>query len=77
MAGRIKKIPIVEYEILKYVLEEIPIDMLREEMVPKGDDISLSRFDKGATKVADLINNLAERRRHLLPRTHKDYKVKE
>ena len=74
--AKIQKIPIVEYEILKYVLREIALDMLKEQMVPERDDISLSRFNKGATKVAELIDNLAERRRHLLPRSHKDYTEK-
>ena len=74
--AKIQKIPIVEYEILKYVLREIPIDALKEQMVPEGDDISLGRFHKGAAKVAELIDNLADRRRHLLPRSHKDYKEK-
>tara|TARA_R110002020_G_scaffold184769_4_gene382044 strand:+ start:9065 stop:9304 length:240 start_codon:yes stop_codon:yes gene_type:complete len=72
----IEKIPLVEYEILKYVLREIPLDFLREQMCPKGDEVSQTRFRKGAENVSVLISNLVERRRHLLPLNHSEYKEK-
>ena len=42
-----------------------------------NDEHSEIRFDKGAASVARLIQNLADRRTHRLPKEHVDYEVKE
>lgn len=70
-----KTIPHVEYEVLKEVLENIPLDDLHDSMV--GDELSEKRFKTGATNVARLIRNLMVRRQHRLPSNHADYKHKE
>ena len=71
---RAKTVPHVEYEILKHIIENIDILEVKERMV--NDEHSATRFDKGATNVAQLIQNLADRRTHRLPKNHVDYEVK-
>lgn len=70
-----KTIPHVEYEILKEVLNNIPLDDLYEAIV--ADEVSEKRFKAGAANVAKLIRNLMERRQHRLPHDHEDFKTKE
>ena len=41
------------------------------------DEVSKKRFETGITNVAKLISNLADRRKHRLPKNHSDYKQKE
>lgn len=72
---RAKTVPHVEYEILKHIIENIDILEVKEKMV--NDEHSATRFDKGARNVAQLIQNLADRRTHRLPKEHVDYEVKE
>ena len=72
---RAKTVPHVEYEILKHIIENIDILEVKERMV--NDEHSATRFDKGATNVAQLIQNLADRRTHRLPKDHVDYGVKQ
>lgn len=64
-----------EYEILKEVLSNIPLDDIHDAMVT--DEVSEKRFKTGARNVAVLINNLLTRRIHRLPQTHEEYKPKE
>lgn len=64
-----------EYEILKEVLSNIPLDDIHDAMVT--DEVSEKRFKTGARNVAVLINNLLTRRIHRLPKTHEEYKPKE
>lgn len=59
-----------EYEILKAIINKVDFKDLRDKI---GDSVSLKRFDKGAENVANLINNLKNRRIHRLPRSHPDY----
>ena len=70
-----KTVQHVEYEVLKEVLENIPLDDLHDAMVM--DEVSEKRFKTGAGNVARLIRNLMTRRQHRLPRDHADYKQKE
>ena len=72
---RAKTVPHVEYEILKHIIAELDILAVKEKMVT--DEHSATRFEKGATNVAKLIQNLADRRTHRLPKDHLDYEVKE
>ena len=65
----------VEYEVLDWILHNIDVAELHEVMAT--DDISEKRFKQGVTNVTKLINNLAERRKHRLPKKHSDYKTKE
>ena len=64
-----------EYEILKAVIENVPLDEVHERLVK--DDASATRFEKAANNVATLISNLAVRRQHRLPFDHPDFKHKE
>jgi len=68
-------IPHVEYEVLKEVLNNIPLEDLYDAMV--ADETSEKRFKSGAANVAKLIRNLMVRRQHRLPHDHEDYKQKE
>jgi len=72
---RAKTVTHVEYEILKEVLNNIPLDEVETNMV--DDTVTEKRFATAAKNVAVLIRNLMTRRQHRLPHTHKDYKQKE
>ena len=74
--ARAKTVPHAEYEILKLISDCIELQALRERMVPEGDDVAAKRFDTGAKNVANLVNNLATRRQHRLPKTHQDFQEK-
>jgi hypothetical protein len=71
---RAKTVVHAEYEILKWILEKVSIYDLRQQMAK--DEISATRFDKGAENALNLVNNMKERRRHNLPSDHIDYKEK-
>lgn len=75
--ARAKTVIHAEYEILKLIGDCIELQALRERMVPEGDDVAAKRFDTGASNVANLVNNLAVRRQHRLPKGHQDFKAKE
>ena len=64
-------IPHAEYEILLHIVEAIDISEVRETLVQC--EHSATRFRKAATSVLQLIENMAERRRHNLPKKHIDY----
>lgn len=64
----------VEYEILRYILENIDMSNVKDEMVT--DKVSEKRFTQGGQTVMMLVENLAERRRHKLPTDHEDYQEK-
>ena len=66
----------VEYEIFQYILDEIDVELLKEQMCPSGDLTAESRWEKGLKNTAKLIGNLCERRLHKLPKNHLDYKEK-
>jgi len=74
---RARTIPHVEYEVLNWVLDNIEVHDLEREMVPTGDKIAQDRFDKGVASVANLINNMIQRRLHKIPEEHPDFEVKE
>jgi|TARA_R110002051_G_C8654167_1_gene488032 hypothetical protein len=74
---RAKTIPHVEYEIFKYILDNIDIREVKNNMCPEGDTYAEDRFDKGYVSAANFINNLCERRLHRLPKDHVDYVEKE
>ena len=71
---RAKTVPHVEYEVLKEVLNNIPLEDLHDAMV--ADETSEKRFSTGAGNVAKLIRNLMVRRQHRLPYDHAEYKAK-
>ncbi len=73
--SKAQTIPHVEYEVLKEVLNNIPLEDLYNAMV--ADETSEKRFKKGTANVAKLIRNLMVRRQHRLPYDHEDYKEKE
>ena len=78
---RAKTIQHVEYEILNWILDNIDLHELREEMIEsptaqKKKDAGI-RFDKGAKALAILLQNMMTRRLHKLPEEHPDYREKE
>lgn len=64
----------VEYEILKHVIENVDLRELRSVMAT--DKVTKDRFDKGATNIIGLIQNMMSRRTHKLPKTHVRYEAK-
>jgi hypothetical protein len=74
---RAKTIPHVEYEIFQYILDEIDISIVKESLVPSGDEVAEERFEKGAASATNLIENLIDRRLHRLPHDHPDFKERE
>jgi len=75
MSGKAKSQTHVEFEVLKTIVEKIDLSRLKQSMAT--DKVAEKRFDKGATRVAQLIQNLMNRRTHKLPKDHVDYEVKE
>ena len=72
---RAKSVVQVEHEIRQHLMNDIDLQDLEQQLV--DDKKSKKRFEDGAKEVFRLINNLAQRRIHRLPKTHEDYKVKE
>lgn len=75
MNERASSVAHVEYEILKFVRENIDLTSLEGKMVVDG--VSRKRFASGMEKIDGYLNNMMERRRHRLKSHHVDYKVKE
>ena len=71
----------VEYEVIKAILNSKEIGMVIErakaDMVPVNDDVAEKRFNNGAQMVAQLLQNIAQRRLHRIPSNHPDYRGKE
>ena len=75
-SNRAKSVPHVEYELIKYIIENISLEMVKNDMVPNGDEVALKRFNKGGSNVKKLLVNLGKRRQHRLPTDHPDYNEK-
>ena len=65
----------VEYEVFDWILHNINVAELHEVMVT--DEVSEKRFKTGVKQAAKMIQNLAERRKHRLPKSHPNYNAKE
>jgi hypothetical protein len=66
----------VEYEVLQFIMNEIDLTLVEQEMCPTGDTVAIKRFNDGAESAAALVNNMIVRRLHRLPKTHPAYKEK-
>lgn len=75
MSGRAVSVSHAEYEIIRVLIEDVDIESLRDIM--GTDKVAKERFDKAAVNVVNLVQNMAQRRVHKLPKEHEDYKVKE
>ncbi len=64
----------VEYAVLECLKNEV--DLTDIHSVLAVDKVSKERFDKGATNILNLIQNMMDRRTHKLPKEHVDYKEK-
>ena len=64
----------VEYAVLEALKNEV--DLTDIHNVLAVDKVSKERFDKGATNILNLIQNMMDRRTHKLPKDHVDYKEK-
>ena len=73
--NRARIVPEVEYELLKHLMSSVNIAPLEEGMAT--DEHSKKRFDTGVKNIIGLLDNMAARRLHRLPKQHPDYKVKE
>mgnify|MGYP003137264692 FL=1 len=80
MSERAKNRQHVEYEILRHMMENIPLTALRRKMAVKGRNATAAkageRFDNGADNIAVIIDNLMATRRRFLPESHPDYEVR-
>jgi hypothetical protein len=74
MSGRAVSVSHAEYEIIKVLIEDVDIESLRDIM--GTDKVSKDRFDKAAVNVVNLVQNMAQRRVHKLPKDHVDFEVK-
>ena len=74
MSGRAVSVSHAEYEIIRVLIEDIDIESLRDIM--GTDKVSKDRFDKAAVNVVNLVQNMAQRRVHKLPKDHVDFEVK-
>jgi|7_EtaG_2_1085326.scaffolds.fasta_scaffold107773_3 hypothetical protein len=74
MSERAVSVSHAEYEIIKVLIEDIDIGSLKDIM--GTDKVSKKRFDKAAVNVVNLVQNMAQRRVHKLPKEHEDYEVK-
>ena len=74
--NRAKTVIHAEYEIIKHIISTVDISDVKERLCPDGDEHALTRFNKGAENVANLIQNLADRRTHRLPNEHVAYESK-
>jgi len=74
MNGRAVSVSHAEYEIIKVLIEDVDIESLRDIM--GTDKVSKDRFDKAAVNVVNLVQNMAQRRVHKLPKDHVDFEVK-
>ena len=63
-----------EYMILMCLRDEVDLRDVQVKMAT--DKVSTTRFDKGATNVLGLIQNMMDRRMHKLPKDHVDFKEK-
>jgi hypothetical protein len=64
----------VEYEILRTLLENVDVSDVKDDVAV--DEVSEKRFVQAGKNVMQLVENLAERRRHKLPESHVDYQEK-
>ena len=74
MSERAASVSHAEYEIIKVLIEDVDIESLRDIM--GTDKVSKDRFDKAAVNVVNLVQNMAQRRVHKLPKDHVDFEVK-
>ena len=74
MSGRAVSVSHAEYEIIRVLIEDVDIESLRDIMAT--DKVSKERFNKAAANVAGLVENMAKRRVHKLPKDHVDYERK-
>ena len=77
MAERARSTVHVEYELIKYIGTRIGLDDLMHQMIPDGDTVAEKRFQTGAENICRYLENMADRRKHRLPKNHSDYRGKE
>ena len=77
---RAKTVIHVEYELMKAVINSkeigMVIDRVSADMVPLNDPAAAKRFDNGVKSLAQLLQNIADRRLHRIPKNHPDYRGK-
>jgi hypothetical protein len=63
----------VEYEALLFIMDNVDFTQLENRLVPNNDKVAQTRYNNGILNVRTLINNMAQRRTHRLPRDHVDF----
>ena len=63
----------VEYEALIFIMDNVDLTELENRLVPDNDKVAQARYENGILNVRTLINNMAQRTTHRLPKTHVDY----
>tara|TARA_R100000458_G_C8234775_1_gene215441 strand:+ start:505 stop:741 length:237 start_codon:yes stop_codon:yes gene_type:complete len=70
----------VEYEVCKAILDSqelgLVIERVKSQLVPIGDEVAEKRFESGTNSLAQLLQNIVDRRLHRIPKEHPDYKGK-
>tara|TARA_R110002020_G_scaffold17765_7_gene62051 strand:+ start:2622 stop:2861 length:240 start_codon:yes stop_codon:yes gene_type:complete len=78
--ARIRTVTHGEYEVIQCLLDSIKVAEnladLKYNLVPANDGVAENRFDASVNSVAQLLNNMADRRLHRLPKNHPAYKEK-
>jgi hypothetical protein len=67
----------VEFALLKHLLETVDLSALEQRMVPDGDEHAQKRYNAGCENICKIVEGLADRRAHKLPKDHPLYKAKE
>ena len=62
-----------EYEALLFIMDNVDFTQLENRLVPNNDKVAQTRYNNGILNVRTLINNMAQRRTHRLPRDHVDF----
>jgi len=68
-----------EYEVLRYILNNIDLSDLEERMCPKDDaklELLTKRFNDGANAISKQIDKKIQSRKNKLPKKHVAYEVK-
>ena len=77
MMMRARSIPYAEYEILRWMMSQTDMSVLRQRMVDDVKDAEMrenagDRFDKAAKNVKDMLQKKADVRRKSVPKGHPD-----
>ena len=65
-----------EYEIVEYILQEMPFVGIFQRLGPKEDQVAYNRVTKACKKLRKELERKQEKLRKYLPEDHVDYEEK-